>query len=202
MVHLLAIAATAMVVAAVPVEVDSEEGVRCRVTHADHREVSFKSFDAFEVDDARFEFDGDEIIMSHLEAPREEIRITSDYRMFLDDDEITLTSEQRKTVEEFYLLSYTIRGEAKAIAKEGLKIGIKGAQLGLKAVGCVFKMLLTSYDEDDLDAEMEAEGDKIEAQAEKLEVRAEKLEVQLERWEDLGLQMKDQIPALSKMDWL
>ena len=39
---------------------------------------------------ARFEIDKDEIILSHLEAPREEIRITEDYKMYLDDEEIPL----------------------------------------------------------------------------------------------------------------
>lgn len=202
MVHLFAVAATAMVVAAVPIEADRDEDRGVRFHHADHREFTFKSFSSFEVDDARFEIDGDEIVLIHLETPREEIRITADHRMYLDDEEITLDVDQRKTVEEFYALSFAVRSEAKAIAKEGLKIGVKGAKLGLHAVGCVFKMLLTSYDEKDLDVEMEAEADKIEAEAEKLEARAEVLEDQMERWEEVGRQMKDEIPALTGMDWL
>ncbi len=202
MVHLFAVAATAMVVAAVPIEADHDNDHGARFHHADHREITFKSFSSFEVDDARFEIDKDEIILSHLESPREEIRITEDYKMYLDDEEIPLDVDQRKTVQEFYQLSFGIRSEAKAIAKEGLKIGVKGAKLGLQAVGCVFKMLLTSYDEEDLDVEMEAEADKIEAEAEKLEARAEVLEDQMERWEEVGRQMKDEIPALAHMEWL
>ena len=76
-----------------------------------------------------------------------------------------------------------------------------GAGMGMKAIGGVFKLLLTSYDEDDLENEMEREESKIERRAEELEDRADELEEKVEDMEDVFDEMFETIPALRELDW-
>jgi len=166
------------------------------------RSVTVKSFSTFEADDARFHLGKDEIVISHLNDPYEEIRITSDRRMYLDDEEIPLTPPQQDLVGEFYQISYEIRAEAKGIAKEGITLGLKGAKLGLQAVGAAMKMLFTEYDEEQFDRDMEIEAEKLEAHGEQIEKRAKHLEDMVEQWEELGRQMKSEIGPLRNMEWL
>lgn len=179
----------------------SQAGER-HYTHKCSRDISFKSFNTFEADDARFHLGKDEIVISHLEAPYEEIVITDEYRMYIDDEEVSLTAEQREIVREFYGVSFQIRSEAKGLAKEGVKLGIKGAKLGIHAVGAALKMLFADWDEEEFERKMEHEAEKLEAEGELLESRGEKIELLADRWQELGLQMKEDIAPLREMDWL
>jgi chaperonin cofactor prefoldin len=78
---------------------------------------------------------------------------------------------------------------------------MEGAKLGLKAVGGVFKMMLTSYDGDDLDRDMEWEAEKLEKKAKRLEEKAEDIEELAEDLERIVEEMNETIPEIGELDW-
>jgi len=169
--------------------------------HNDHG-VRVKSFNCWEVDNARYKLDDGSILMTNLDDRDESVVITEDYDLFVNDEQVRLDREQQALVREYHELTYEIVDDAKLMAKEGIKIGLKGAKLGLKAVGGVLKMLMTSYDEDEFEADMEREGEKIEAMGEVLEAKGEVIEKKAERLEEVGEELIEEIPELRELDWL
>lgn len=127
------------------------------------------------------------------------MEINGDYELFVDDEKIETSDEQQKLVVQTYDGSMLIVEYAKDIGLEGVQIGLQGAKLGLKAVGGVFKMIFTAYDEDDLEDDMERAADKIEARADKLEKRADKLEVMVEDLEIVFDDLIDMTPELEPL---
>jgi len=85
--------------------------------------------------------------------------------------------------------------------KGNRKQAVRGAKPGLEAIACVFKLLRSDYDSDDLEREIEAEADKPEAKAEKLEIKPEKIEEMAENLEDLHEDLIDKIQGLAELDW-
>ena len=118
--------------------------------------------------------------------------------MFINGDKVKLDDEQRVLVKDFYDQSMQIGKIAKEMGLEGAKIGAEGAKLGMKAIGGLIKMLLTDYDEEDLDYYLEAESEKIEERAELLEERAEELE---DIADELEYHAEEEIPKLEELDW-
>lgn len=169
---------------------------------AGHRNYNYSILDGhtFTMDDIEVDLDDDGIIL-YYEFTDDEVEITENYKLFVNDDEVKLDSEQRELVKEYHTMVYGIVDEAVQIGIEGGKIGLAGAGMGLKALGGVFKLLLTSYDEDDLEDEMEREEEKIERRAEELEERAEDLEDKVEDMEDAFDEMFETIPELRELDW-
>ena len=173
------------------------------VYNHDHgRHFSINSLSSWEDGDARYRIKGDEIIIRAIDDRTQEVRVTADIELFVNGENVRLTTAQRARLKEWYDLTYQIRDQAKLIMKEGLKVGIKGAGLGLKAIGGLVKMLVTDYDEEEFEAYMEAEGEKIEAYAEVLEEKAEVVEDMAERWEDIGDNLVRDVPELNRLDWL
>ncbi|GAI84499.1 unnamed protein product, partial [marine sediment metagenome] len=84
---------------------------------------------------------------------------------------------------------------------EGAKIGLKGARIGLLAARGALKMLVTDYDESDLEREIEDEAEELEIRAGELEEMAEELEEVAEEFEDLHFTMKSEIDELNDLDW-
>ncbi len=169
---------------------------------ADHHGISIKSFNRWDIDDARFKIDDKQIIITDRLKIGDEIRITPEYELFVNGRQIRLSPAQRSLLKDYYDTTFLIRAEAKYVAYEGLKIGLKGADLGLKAVGGLMKMLLTGYDEAKFEADMERAGEKLEAEAEVLEERAERIEEMAEHWEEVGEELILGIPELNRLEWL
>lgn len=170
--------------------------------HRGDHGVRVKSFSCWEVDNARYKLDDGSIIMTNLDDRDESVVITEDYELFVNDRQVRLDREQQALVREYHELTYEIVGEAKVMAKEGVKIGLKGAKLGLKAIGGVLKMLMTSYDEDEFEADMEREGEKLEAMGEVLEAKGELIEKKADRLEEVHDELIEDIPELRELDWL
>lgn len=143
----------------------------------------------------------DETIIITNEDNNALVEITEDYKLFLDDDEITLNAEQQQLVTEFYTLVVDIKEQGQAVGWEGARIGLDGAKLGAKAIGRLVKMLLTRYDEDDMERDMERDADRIEARAELLEVKAEALEKMAFRIEESSYELFDSVDELRDLDW-
>ena len=129
------------------------------------------------------------------------MEITEEYELFVNDRQVKLDADQQKLVEEFHVLAIDIVDHGKNLGWEGAKIGVSGAKLGMKAIGRVFKMLFTSYDEDDFERDMERDAEALEARAEKLESKAEIIEKMADDLEYVTEEMFDSIPELSELEW-
>lgn len=127
------------------------------------------------------------------------MEINEDYELFVDDEKVKTTDEQQKLVVQTYDGCMSIVEYAKDIGLEGLQIGLQGAKLGLKAVGGVFKMIFTAYDEGDLEEDMERAADKIERRADELEKLADKLEIMVEDLEIVFDDLIDLTPELKRL---
>lgn len=130
-----------------------------------------------------------------------EIEINREHELYVDGEKISLDADQQKLVTLYYTQFMELTDEAKDIGWEGARIGLQGAGIGLKAVAGVVKMIFTSYDEDELERDMEREAEKIEARAEELEHRAESIEDMAYELEDTFDGMVDGIPELKELDW-
>lgn len=128
------------------------------------------------------------------------IKITGDYKLYVNGEYIETNDEQQKLVEEYHDQIFEIIDRAKDIGKRGAKIGINGAKVGLKAVVGVFKLLRSDYDTEDLEAELELETDNLEELAEELEKEAEKLEYMADNLEEIHEELKAEIPELEELD--
>jgi len=165
------------------------------------RHISISSLKEWHINDVDFEIDDGSIYISHDDPLYESVEINEKYELFVNDEKVELDAEQQELVTAYYDLTMSIVYRAKDIGWEGVKIGLAGAHLALKAVGGVVKMVLTSYDEDDFENYMDQEAEKLEDRAEVLEKKAE----DIEKWaEDLDLvaeQMNEMIPEVEKLGW-
>jgi len=132
---------------------------------------------------------------------RSKVEITKEYELYIDDEHIATDADQKKLLKEFHQTVVDIRDYAKEIGWEGARIGLDGAKVGLQAGIGVLKMLLTSYDEDDLDRDLDRATEKIEKRAEKLEEKAEVIENKAYDLEDLAAELSESIPELGKLKW-
>jgi len=130
----------------------------------------------------------------------DELEITQRHDLIVNGKKVPLTTGQKELVGQFHEDAYQIIDDAVEIGVEAAKIGLAGAGLGLKAVGRVAKLLLSSYDEDDLERDMDQDAEKIEMRAEEIERRAEKIERRAEGLEDLFMEMANEIPAIEELD--
>lgn len=153
------------------------------------------------MDDVSIDIDDGSVILISHDRDGDEVEITEDYELYINGRHIRTTKEQKELLAEYHELVMQMADYGKEIGIEGAKIGIEGAKLGLKAIACVFKLLRSDYDSDDLEREIEAEADKLEARAEKLEIEAEKIEEMAEDLEDLHEDLINDIPELAELDW-
>ena len=165
------------------------------------RNISISSLKEWHINDIDFEIDDGSIYVSHDDPLFESVEINEEYELFVNDERVELNAEQQELVTAYYELTFAIIGRAKEIGWEGVKIGLSGAKLALKAVGGVVKMFLTSYDEDDLERDMDREADKLEARAERLEKKADQIEEWAEDLEMVAEQMVETIPEIEKLGW-
>lgn len=127
------------------------------------------------------------------------MEITEEYELFVDGRQIELDENQQRLVKDTYDQTSKLVKHAKLIGLEGARIGLDGAYLGVKAVGKVFKMMFSSYDEDDLEREIEAEAEEIERRADRLEYKAEKIEALVIELEETFDDLVDQTPELAAL---
>jgi len=148
----------------------------------------------------KIELDDNDIIFSSKHKD-EDVRITSNYKLYINGELIETSEEQDKMLEEYHNLTMDIVEDAVEIGKEGAKIGLQGAVVGTKALAGLMKAFLTSYEMEDFERDIEYETDKLEAEAEKLEIEAEKIEQLADNLEDLHDDLKDDIEELDDLHW-
>ena len=150
--------------------------------------------------DADVDFEDGSLII-HSRNDREVVEINSSYELFINHDQISLNAGQRNLTEKYYHSMQDLLDEACKIGMQGAEIGLEGAKIGLKAVAGVFRLILTEFDEEDLERELEKEEESIERKAERLEERAEDLEEMADELKDLHREMRRSIPELRELDW-
>ncbi len=149
-----------------------------------------------------FDFDNNDLIIeNHTRRYDDEVRITSEYDLFVNGKHIKTDASQRKLLKKFYVRAEEMTESAKIVGLEGGRIGVAGAKLGLHAVGGLFKTLGSEYDMDDLEDELEEQADLLEEQAEELEKEAEELEDMADELEDLSEELIENIPELQELEW-
>ena len=172
--------------------------------HAQEKEYTVRSFPKICLggeDDLNMRIRRGNIYLTSKYYDDEVVKITRDYDLYVNRQEINLNDQQRKLTRQYYRESMKIVKMAKKIGWEGAKVGIEGAKLGVKAIAGVFRLLSPHYDSDDLERDMETEAKKIEAKAEKLEKRAERIEDAADDMEDIRYDMKREIKELRRLRW-
>jgi hypothetical protein len=152
----------------------------------------------FRDDDVEVDIEDGSITFTHDE---ETVEITEKGDLSVNDESVSLSLPQRELVQKYYDTFDAIMEEAKLIAVEGAKIGVKGAGLGLHAAVGALLALGDEDDMDDLEDELERKGEKIERMAAHLEKRANRLEAKADRLEELHLELRDKIDALDDTGW-
>jgi hypothetical protein len=147
------------------------------------------------------DLDGNSLIITCEEDENCYVRITEEYRIFVNDEEIEVSKRNKKLVKTYYENAVSLIKNAERLGYEGAKIGIHGASLGLKAVAGVAEAMFTEYELKDLEKDLEKQAKEIEKEAEKLEVKAELLEEIAVELEELHYELKEKIPDLNELDW-
>ena len=129
------------------------------------------------------------------------VEITPDYELYISGEQIYLTRYQRRLVEDYYDHFMEIMDRAKEIGIEGAKIGMEGAKIGFLAAKGAMKMLVSEYDQDDFEREIEKEAEKLELRSEEIEEMADDLEEVADEFEELHYTMKSEIDELNDLDW-
>ena len=152
--------------------------------------------------DLSIDFEGSTLVITCDYDDYDVVEINAEYELYVNDEEIKLDEVEQELVKEFYDQSVEVERSVKKIVAEGVRIGLKGAKLGLKAIGGLFKAALTSYTTDDFERDMEWEAEEIEYDARVLERKAKKIEKQVDLLEDIGIELTDRIPELQEIECL
>jgi len=154
-----------------------------------------------EIDDINIEIEDGSVILSEESTFENVVEITEDYELYVNDRQVKLTPEQQDLVEEFHVQVFEVVDEAKYLGWEGAKIGVSGAKLGMKAISRLFKMVFTSYDEDDFERDMERDAELLEGKAEKLEDKAKVIEKMADDLKFITEELFDDVPELRRLEW-
>ena len=142
-----------------------------------------------------------ELLMEQRQGD-DKLVITEDFKLYHDKEPITLDTKQQELVREYYELAEYSFDKLRDIRDQGIEIGLDGAALGIKAIGKVLKLLSPTYDAEDLEREMEQEGETLEKRGERLEEEAERFEESLDHLGDMYEEMRATIPELADIEWL
>jgi hypothetical protein len=153
------------------------------------------------LEDVDIEIEDDVLILTCHYDRDQWIEITPDRELSVSSNRIDLTRYQRRLVGAYYDHFIEIIERATEIGKEGAKIGLKGAKVGLLAAQGAMKMIITDYDEDDFEKDIEEETEKLELRTDKLEEMADELEEIADEFEDIHYTMKSDIDELNDLDW-
>jgi len=129
------------------------------------------------------------------------VEITEEYELSVNGRDVSTTSAQKALLKDYYNGATQVVEYAEKLGREGAKVGVAGAALGLSAVGGVAKVLFTGYDSDDFERDMEREAERLESRAAKLEDVADDLEDLADELDEVRHEMRRQIPELRKLSW-
>jgi hypothetical protein len=151
--------------------------------------------------DLDVDYDDGTLIITKRGYQAATIEITQDYELYIDGRLIKTNAHEKELLGEFYELTLDLVDRAYDIGTEGAEIGIAGAKIGLQALGGLFKAMLSEYEIDDLEKDLELDAEILEERAEILEEQAEDLEDMADELEELAEELIDEIPELEELDW-
>jgi len=154
-------------------------------------------------DDISLDVDDGSVFLTHKSRHHkgQDIEITEDYELYVNGDRVKTSDEQKELLKEYHDLACEMSEYGAKIGIEGAKIGIQGAGIGLQALVGVVKLLSPTYDEEDLDADLEYAAEKLEKRAKALEEKAEKLEDMVDDLDYMNDELSDKIPAIAELGW-
>jgi hypothetical protein len=161
-----------------------------------HFNTKPKCFEQMDVD-----IDNDIIVLTCKYDDSQWVEITPEYQLYVNGMYIGLTRYERRLIAEYYDSFMDIIDQAKEIGKEGAIIGVKGAKIGVIAAAGALKMILSDYDSDNLEDDLEDQTIILEERAEKLEEMAEDLEESADEFEELHYSLKEKISDLNQLEW-
>jgi len=141
---------------------------------------------------------GDIIVQSEDE---EEVAISEDGELWVNGHKVRVRRSERKLLIEYHELAMSLLDRCEDIAEQGVKLGLKGAVLGIKAATGVFKILLPGYSTEDYEKDVEKAAKKLEKKAEKIEDKGDKLQAMSEQLQDIHDELREKIKELDDLDW-
>ncbi|GAB4373820.1 MAG: hypothetical protein Kow0042_17980 [Calditrichia bacterium] len=162
----------------------------------DHR----KSDHCYHLENVDIDIENGDIVITSREN-KSTVIISRAYELLIDGKKIHTDKHQAALLEEYYWCFRDLIKAAKKMGYEGAEIGLRGAEIGLYALCGLAKAFLTDYEEEELEEDLEEATEQLEKNAEKLEKRAKKLERRAEELEELHCKLKEEIPALNRLDW-
>ena len=135
--------------------------------------------------DISIDFDNDDLIISPRSGENFTVKITKDDELYVNGQLISMTAEEKELVHEY-------RYDLICLIHEAKEIGLKGAKIGISAIGGLIEVACTDLEMEELEAELENESEKIEMEAKELEELSSRLE-------ELHCELKNRIPELEDL---
>jgi hypothetical protein len=129
------------------------------------------------------------------------VEITKDCELYVTGRLVATDAAQKELLQDYRDGMRQLAEYAAALGREGARVGVDGARLGLEAVSGVLKVLMTSDDTEDFEADMEREAEKLEVRAGKLEDIADELEELADEVCETRRDLRRQIPELRRLGW-
>ncbi len=155
----------------------------------------------FNIDErVRLSFRGDRLVIENKNGSGT-VMIDEEGELRIDERQIPLDKEQQQTAIEYRDLARSAFSEAEQLADKGVKVGLKGAVLGMKAVVGVFRLLLPGDNSEAFERDMEKNGKAVEEKAALLEEDAAALEKMIEVMKELHEELRRSVPELQALEW-
>jgi len=156
--------------------------------------------DLFRDDDVDVDFERGNLIIECRDDD-DEVLISDDFDLFINNDKVKLDRGQRKLVKRYYIQHRELRTQAREIGRAGAKIGIRGVKVAGKSIALAIAELLEDGDWDELEDMIDEMTEEIEEDAEDLEDLAEDLEDLVDDLEDTHYDLRDSVDELDELDW-
>jgi hypothetical protein len=131
------------------------------------------------------------------------IEITNEYELYVMDKHIETNADEKYLLRRYYSTTEQMLDEVEKLGYKGAKIGLRGAKIAVKAVGGVFEIFFSGFDEsviEDFEERIEAEAEQIEHQAEQLEDEAEIVDELAEQLDMIYENLAQSIPELEELE--
>ena len=140
------------------------------------------------------------IIFKHKDGD-ETVEITKGYALIVNGNELRLHRDQRNLVKDYYESFQAVIEDAKTLALAGVKLGAKGAAMGIVAACRALCGVDSENDRDHHDSSIDRETEKLNAEGAKIEKRAERLKRKAETLEKLHDRLRRNVTELDELGW-
>ncbi len=123
-------------------------------------------------DDHYVVFEDSSLVVCDRNSDAYLIEVGPDGALFIHAKPESLTARQKEVTQAYYTLMHEIYETRNMLGHKGIKIGMDGVKLALRAVGKTVDLILSGFDEEvsrDMEDELEEEAQKLKKQADKLE---------------------------------